>query len=186
MNHKGGGAAKLNSLFMNEVKILPVEKTGHFHFSDCYFNFLFSVELPVVMDLVSQQLETGPASKPRRRRHRKPRRPQPPKVVSLNPMAQDFTPPHESAQHMTSMTRWMERFERVRTRPQFRPVDVNTLAKAKKGKLQILSVRFMGHFILEGTWPCIMRAVYAKIIEATEKSFEEDAAVQAAARSAHY
>ncbi len=59
MNHKGGGAAKLNSLFMNEVKILPVEKTGHFHFSDCYFNFLFSVELPVVMDLVSQQLETG-------------------------------------------------------------------------------------------------------------------------------
>jgi len=30
---------------MNEVKILPVEKTGHFHFSDCYFNFLFSVEV---------------------------------------------------------------------------------------------------------------------------------------------
>jgi hypothetical protein len=23
-----------------------VEKTGHFNFSDCYFNFLFLVELP--------------------------------------------------------------------------------------------------------------------------------------------
>ena len=44
-SQRGGGPAKLNSLFMNEVKILPVEKTGHFHFSDCYFNFLFSVEV---------------------------------------------------------------------------------------------------------------------------------------------
>jgi len=131
------------------------------------------------MDQVSQQLQA--AGKPRRRRPRRPRRPQPPKVISVNPMAQDFTPPQESAQHLT---RWMERFERVRTRPQFRPVEVTTMAKAKKGKLQILSVRFMGNFILEGTWPCIMQAVYAKIIEATEKSFEEDAAVQAAARFA--
>jgi hypothetical protein len=40
----------------------------------------------------------------------------------------------------------------------------------------------MGNFILEGTW----QSVYAKIIEATEKSFEEDAAVQAAARFAEY
>jgi hypothetical protein len=78
----------------------------------------------------------------------------------------------------------MDRFEQVQSRPQFRPVDVATVAKAKKGKLQILSVRFMGFFILEGTWPSIMQALYAKIIEATERSFEEDAALQATAKVA--
>ncbi len=136
-------------------------------------------------DLVSpQQLQAGPAPKPRRKRTPKPRRPQPPKVISLNPMAQDFTPPHESDEHMRSMTKWMDRFELVRLRPQFRPVDVDSVAKAKKGKLQILSVRFMGFFILEGTWPSIVQSLYAKIIEATERSFEEDAAVQASAQFA--
>jgi hypothetical protein len=141
---------------------------------------------PIIMerDLSPQELQAGPAPKPRRKRTRKPRRPQPPKVISLNPMAQDFTPPHMSAEHMRSMRKWMDRFEQVQSRPQFRPVDVATVAKAKKGKLQILSVRFMGFFILEGTWPSIMQALYAKIIEATERSFEEDAALQATAKVA--
>jgi len=124
------------SLITTRDEILPVEKTGHFNFTDCYFNFLFSVEWPIIMDLVlPQQLQAGPAPKPRCKRTRKPRRPQPPKVISLNPMAQDFTPPHDSDEHMTSMTRWMDWFERIRAKLQFRPVDVATVAKAKKGKL---------------------------------------------------
>jgi len=69
----------------------------------------------------------------------------------------------------------------VRTRPKFRPIAVYTLAKARNGKLQIITVRFRGNFILEGTWPRIMEAIQAKIIEETEKSYEEDAAAQAAA-----
>jgi hypothetical protein len=128
-------------------------------------------------------LTTVPRPRPKSMRPRQPRRPQPPKVVSLNPMTDDFSQPHETGRHMTSVTRWMERFERIRTRPQFRPVSVSTMAKAKKGQPQILAVRFQGNFILEGTWPSIVQAVYAKIVEATEKSFEEDAAVQAAAKS---
>jgi hypothetical protein len=131
----------------------------------------------------------GPLS----RRMRQPRRPpaaQAPApapvavVASLNPMHKDFSPPNGGVAGARQTKRWFQRFEMVRSRSQFRPVAVHTLAKARDGNQQVLSVQFKGNFLLEGTWPSIMEALHSKIIEATERSFEEDAAAQVAARNA--
>jgi hypothetical protein len=77
----------------------------------------------------------------------------------------------------------MQTFEVVRRRPEFRPIAIHTLSKARNGNKQILSVQF-GNFILEGTWPRIMEVLFIKIIQATENSFEGDTAAQMAASNA--
>ena len=101
-------------------------------------------------------------------------------------MVEDFGPPHGGVFGLHMTRKWMERFEVVRKMPQYRAVSVHTLAKAKNGKLQILSAQFGGNFVLEGTWPLIMEVLMSKIISATEDSFkEEDAAAQMAAWYAH-
>jgi hypothetical protein len=95
-------------------------------------------------------------------------------------MAKDFSAPHGGVYGVHFTKRWMEKFEVVRKRPEFRPIAVHTLAKARNGKMQILSVQF-GNSILEGTWPRIMEVLFSKMIQATENSFEEDTAAQMAA-----
>ncbi len=118
--------------------------------------------------------QPGP-SQPRELRHRRV-----PLVATANPMAKDFSAPHGGVYGVHFTKRWMEKFEVVRKRPEFRPIAVHTLAKARNGKMQILSVQF-GNSILEGTWPRIMEVLFSKMIQATENSFEEDAAAQMAA-----
>ena len=118
--------------------------------------------------------QPGP-SQPRELRHRRV-----PLVATANPMAKDFSAPHGGVYGVHFTKRWMEKFEVVRKRPEFRPIAVHTLAKARNGKMQILSVQF-GNSILEGTWPRIMEVLFIKMIQATENSFEEDAAAQMAA-----
>ena len=118
--------------------------------------------------------QPGP-SQPRELRHRRV-----PLVATANPMAKDFSAPHGGVYGVHFTKRWMEKFEVVRKRPEFRPIAVHTLAKARNGKMQILSVQF-GNSILEGTWPRIMEVLFSKMIQATENSFEEDTAAQMAA-----
>jgi hypothetical protein len=77
----------------------------------------------------------------------------------------------------------MQKFELVRRRPEFCPIAVHTLSKAKNGNKQILSVQFR-NFILEGTWPRIMEVLFIRIIQATKNSFEGDTAAQMAASNA--
>jgi hypothetical protein len=77
----------------------------------------------------------------------------------------------------------MQTFEVVRRRPEFRPIAIHTLSKARNGNKQILSVQFR-NFILEGTWPRIMEVLFMRIIQATEDFFEGDTAAQMAASNA--
>ena len=102
-------------------------------------------------------------------------------------MAKDFSAPHGGVYGVHLAKRWMQTFEVVRRRPEFRPIAIHTLSKARNGNKQILSVQF-GNFILEGTWPRIMEVLFIKIIQATENSFEGDTAAQMAASNAaqHY
>ncbi len=124
----------------------------------------------------------GPSGEPGPSRQLRSKRPRVPAVITLNPMVEDFSPPHGGVFGLHMTRKWMERFEVVRKMPQYRAVSVHTLAKAKNGKLQILSAQFGGNFVLEGTWPLIMEVLMSKIISATEDSFkEEDAAAQMAA-----
>jgi len=98
-------------------------------------------------------------------------------------MAKDFSAPHGGVYGVHFAKRWMQTFEVVRRRPEFRPIAIHTLSKARNGNKQILSVQF-GNFILEGTWPRIMEVLFIKIIQATENSFEGDTAAQMAASNA--
>jgi len=119
----------------------------------------------------------GPSVEPGPSRQLRSKRPRVPAVITRNPMVKDFSPPHGGVFGLHMTRKWMERFEVVRKMPQYRAVSVHTLAKAKNGKLQILSAQFGGNFVLEGTWPLIMEVLMSKIISATEDSFkEEDAA----------
>ena len=122
---------------------------------------------------------------PSQRRDRRDllRRRQVPLPETANPMDKDFSAPHGGENGVHLAKRWMQTFEVVRRRPEFRPIAIHTLSKARNGNKQILSVQF-GNFILEGTWPRIMEVLFIKIIQATENSFEGDTAAQMAASNA--
>jgi fibrillarin-like rRNA methylase len=98
-------------------------------------------------------------------------------------MAKDFSAPHGGVYGVHFAKRWMQTFEVVRRRPEFRPIAIHTLSKARNGNKQILSVQFR-NFILEGTWPRIMEVLFMRIIQATEDFFEGDTAAQMAASNA--
>jgi len=105
---------------------------------------------------------------------RQPRRAQVPAVTgTINPMAADFS--SLSVEDRVEQVRiWMRRFDLVRRRPQFRVTLVETLIKAENGEPQILRIRFRGGFVLDGTFQMITRSLHARIIEAVERSFEQD------------
>ena len=128
-----------------------------------------------------------PPGQPGPSQRRDLRRRQIPLPETANPMAKDFSAPHGGVYGVHFAKRWMQTFEVVRRRPEFRPIAIHTLSKARNGNKQILSVQF-GNFILEGTWPRIMEVLFMRIIQATEDFFEGDTAAQMAASNAaqHY
>ena len=146
-------------------------------------------EPPGQPEAPGQPQQNGPRQPgPSQRRDRRDlRRRLVPLPETANPMAKDFSAPHGGVYGVHLAKRWMQTFEVVRRRPEFRPIAIHTLSKARNGNKQILSVQF-GNFILEGTWPRIMEVLFIKIIQATENSFEGDTAAQMAASNAaqHY
>jgi hypothetical protein len=142
-------------------------------------------EPPGQPEAPGQPQQNGPRQPgPSQRRDRRDlRRRLVPLPETANPMAKDFSAPHGGVYGVHLAKRWMQTFEVVRRRPEFRPIAIHTLSKARNGNKQILSVQF-GNFILEGTWPRIMEVLFIKIIQATENSFEGDTAAQMAASNA--
>jgi len=124
-----------------------------------------------------------PPGQPGPSQRRDLRRRQIPLPETANPMAKDFSAPHGGVYGVHLAKRWMQTFEVVRRRPEFRPIAIHTLSKARNGNKQILSVQFR-NFILEGTWPRIMEVLFMRIIQATEDFFEGDTAAQMAASNA--
>ena len=142
-------------------------------------------EPPGQPEAPGQPQQNGPRQPgPSQRRDRRDlRRRLVPLPETANPMAKDFSAPHGGVYGVHFAKRWMQTFEVVRRRPEFRPIAIHTLSKARNGNKQILSVQFR-NFILEGTWPRIMEVLFMRIIQATEDFFEGDTAAQMAASNA--
>ena len=101
-------------------------------------------------------------------------------AATLNPMASDFRQ-LTIIQGVDKTRQWMSRYDEVAARPEYSIQSVRTLTQAEDGEAQILKVVFQGSFVLDGTWPMIIRALHARIVEAVETSYEADAAAQIAA-----
>jgi len=115
----------------------------------------------------------GPGRGNRGRQARKPKRAKIPAVTGTsNPMAADFSF-LSVAEGIEQVDKWMDRLDEVRRRRQFQVTLVETVMKAEDGEPQILNIAFCGGFVVGGTFPMIMRALYARIIKEVERSFEQ-------------
>ena len=81
---------------------------------------------------------------------------------------------------------WTQAFNMIQARPRYIIDAIHPLYRVEGGVDQtpLYSVQFRGGLILEGTWPGIMSVLHSRMVEATDRYFQEEADAQNAAAAA--